>query len=872
MKNTITKLFAGAALLSLVLAGCSSLKEESGTAGKEKIKFSATIGSYQVKATDTAFEQGDAIGLFADYPIEGVWNLPMTWNNGSLTTEAPVYWGSSQYVDQASLFVAYYPYDAALEELYLNTFTVQEDQTTHEAYTASDLMIASTLAAPADGTVNLNFIHRMTKLVISVDNRLTDAAVSSITVGNVYLGVSGELNSDNELYPVGDPGSIKAGKVVLEDGSEAWTAILAPNQNITPSIIITTDDGKEYVYHSDYNVWFAPSRCYNAMVIIDESSISTDFTSNVTDWFDGGWFWFNQNVPSPYDGEWSLIGTIMGTSWDTDFRMTNVGGRTWYYKLAYHEGQEFKFRMNSDWSTNFGGIFPDDGGWQTVLQPGEATAMVQDGTNLMLPSDGYYDIYLDLDNQLAYVYYAGELLSLEGTVIWEGSAYMCGWNYDEGVNIFGPEYAWVNNNLQVGDEIRIYYDASDITEDYWAFQIYGPHWENLADAYYESSLYPETAGYVSYIMTEEVLSTFLKTQGWGGALIVLGSGNVEIKAVTLVAGGGSDGSRISDIVYFEDNTDVVTQPSLVMAKTTRGVIIADEKMAIYAYGADALQNVNVGDKVVIAANKTTYNGVPELANISSVEIQSSWNEVYYPQPIDITPYASGYNSNVAEFVSLTGTLSKSGSYYNIALDGISDKIGSIVSPVADLDADSYDGKKITVTGYFNGLSGGGKYINIVVVSIEERIDWSDIEGVTEGYHTVKALLTDNYLYINSFRTAEGRYSEIWGGSGYVYMALNLDGDDTTGVELWGNGPYEFIGVTYPYVGTSDEPLFDERPSGTCVPEDYTLENIRCRGTATEAGAELEIAIPRADIPELYAGNIVLSCWGNKDLSRVTLNL
>ena len=43
-------------------------------------------------------------------------------------------------------------------------------------------------------------------------------------------------------------------------------------------------------------------------------------------------------------------------------------------------------------------------------------------------------------------------------------------------------------------------------------------------------------------------------------------------------------------------------------------------------------------------------------------------------------------------------------------------------PVEALNAKSFDGKKITVTGYFNGISGKGRYINIIATKIDEYVD------------------------------------------------------------------------------------------------------------------------------------------------------
>ena len=134
--------------------------------------------------------------------------------------------------------------------------------------------------------------------------------------------------------------------------------------------------------------------------------------------------------------------------------------------------------------------------------------------------------------------------------------------------------------------------------------------------------------------------------------------------------------------------------------------------------------LKLGDGVSMAAEKTTYNGVPELTNITEVFVDSEGNPVNHPDAVDITAQAGTYEAAEAEYVKLTGTLSVSGNYYNIALDAFpeGDKQGSIVYPVEGLEAKSFDGKKITVTGYFNGLSSKGKYINIIATKIVEAVD------------------------------------------------------------------------------------------------------------------------------------------------------
>ena len=184
------------------------------------------------------------------------------------------------------------------------------------------------------------------------------------------------------------------------------------------------------------------------------------------------------------------------------------------------------------------------------------------------------------------------------------------------------------------------------------------------------------------------------------------------------------GASVSEIIAMDDASKVKTLPStVVVALTTKGAVLSDGTKAIYAFG-DKAAALKEGDGVSMDAEKTTYNGVPELTNITDVFVDSEGNAVDHPDAIDITAQAGTYAAAEAEYIKLTGTLSVSGNYYNILLDAFpdGDKQGSIVYPVAELNAKSFDGKKITVTGYFNGLSSKGKYINIVATKIVEAVD------------------------------------------------------------------------------------------------------------------------------------------------------
>ena len=102
---------------------------------------------------------------------------------------------------------------------------------------------------------------------------------------------------------------------------------------------------------------------------------------------------------------WSVIGSIAstGNSWGQDEPMLTNG--TWYLCVGIEltTSDEFKFRKDHDWGTNFGGTFASFG---------DEFAVEQNGANIKVTEDGTYDLLLNPDAATAKVVVNGEDLGI----------------------------------------------------------------------------------------------------------------------------------------------------------------------------------------------------------------------------------------------------------------------------------------------------------------------------------------------------------------------------------------------------------------------------------------------------------------------------
>jgi hypothetical protein len=277
MKKLTT--LATLAMVALAAISCNNREEPTPQTEQKVISVATSLYNF-TKATDTAFESGDAIGvhIISNQPNEPYLNnAKYTYNGTAWKGEQTNYWYKDESV-VADIY-AYYPYSAngGYNATGIN-FTVNSDQTTPAGYTASDLMVANTTSKPTAEPVYLNFHHALSKVVININSEL-DEAIADVMFSDVY-GTANVSLAGGAATVGGSKGGIKALKVK----DTQWQLILVPQAEVSPRLIITTSAQKQYTFDIESATTFAGGKVSTATISLTKESISTSFTTEVTDW------------------------------------------------------------------------------------------------------------------------------------------------------------------------------------------------------------------------------------------------------------------------------------------------------------------------------------------------------------------------------------------------------------------------------------------------------------------------------------------------------------------------------------------------------------------------------------------------------------
>lgn len=218
----------------IVLIGCCWSCMENGSetdpmATASKVAFAPSSGNVVTRATDTSFDVGDRIEVFAMQERVGQPGMVATSNyadNVSYTYLNYRFVPSGEGIElpddgSALYYYAVYPYTGQADGNF--TFQVRSDQRSVAAYTGSDLMTAYTASASKEKLVELKFNHHLCKVV--VDYSSCGLSNATLTLINVYDKVQVGLNTKN-FTATGSKNSIIMGN----NGTNRLKAIIPPQQ------------------------------------------------------------------------------------------------------------------------------------------------------------------------------------------------------------------------------------------------------------------------------------------------------------------------------------------------------------------------------------------------------------------------------------------------------------------------------------------------------------------------------------------------------------------------------------------------------------------------------------------------------------------
>ena len=289
------KRYIGLAALALLVMGCEkedNYQVEEGAMRIEVLHPSAT------RATETAFESGDVIGLYAteysgDFAaplqISGNWanNVATTYNGSVWTPAKKIFWSENK-MD----VYGYYPYmtPSSIDE---HLWSVQLDQSTPETadalsgYEASDFLWAkATGVEQTNGDVQLQFKHRCSKLVVKLVKGPDYSGVLP-TESELYIhstiptATLDIVNGAVTKYLYGEMATIKARRV--DDAT--FEAIIVPQRMETRRPFLEyIANGVSYLYESTFIFKAGKLHTLELTINSNPDQIEIEVGGEVTDW------------------------------------------------------------------------------------------------------------------------------------------------------------------------------------------------------------------------------------------------------------------------------------------------------------------------------------------------------------------------------------------------------------------------------------------------------------------------------------------------------------------------------------------------------------------------------------------------------------
>lgn len=210
------------------------------------------------------------------------------------------------------------------------------------------------------------------------------------------------------------------------------------------------------------------------------------------------------------------------------------------------------------------------------------------------------------------------------------------------------------------------------------------------------------------------------------------------KGVDLGTGGGETpeptpgAGTIAEIAAGAENAAIDLKEVLVTGVTLKSYVITDATGSILVF-ANADPKVKVGDKINVTGTTGKHNGLMQITTPTTTVV-SSGNTITYPTPLELTEAKMKEDAPTAvTYVSFTGTVKKSGNFYNIFVGSYTAKDLSCSFYTGDMEG--FVGSDIKVEGWYVG---GNPHYQVVATKVEEVVSDTPKLSVTTETLTAKA--------------------------------------------------------------------------------------------------------------------------------------
>lgn len=250
-----------------------------------------------------------------------------------------------------------------------------------------------------------------------------------------------------------------------------------------------------------------------------------------------------------------------------------------------------------------------------------------------------------------------------------------------------------------------------------SYQLSGSDYEGVwGDKVKASFLTPQTLNRIPGILKENMSGAA------EGTMCVV---NYAYSDVEPSIGGGtveeeSPYTKISEVIANGAGVESTIKAEVV-GTYAKGILVSDGTGSILVY-PNKVPNYSVGDSVIVTGTTSSYGGLLQYPNTSTITRSGKSESYKYPkaEEMDAATLNSWMKSPVVKYAKVSGKLKISGNYYNVEITGLNGQ-GSISYPMTGIVDPALNGKDVDINGYLIGVTGSStKYANIMMTSICEK--------------------------------------------------------------------------------------------------------------------------------------------------------